>query len=345
MLVTKRLLALLLAALLLPATASAQKILRYSDQEPLGGMRTRFIKEVFFAAIERESNGRLKIEDRWDSAVSTGYDALRVVGDGRVTDMAMVVPEYSAKELPLHQIFKSFPAGPTGDRQVAFFRRVFAEIPSFPAELQKNNVVEIFLATGYPVAFFSNRPMESLKDLQGQKWRSASFWHQDFLRNAGASPVSMPWGDGVFKAMRDRTMDGLMVNVDSGYDLKVHEVAPNVLLSRDLWLGHLYILAMNRNTWDGLAKEDKAAIQRAAQTAYQALGPVMDNSFDTMVGELKNAGVKIRLLEQKELDAWNTATRYQDVQTAWVKEQDGEGVKDAGPILGKVSTIMDEVVK
>ena len=121
-------------------------------------------------------------------------------------------------------------------------------------------MVEIFLGTGYPVDFFSNQPLDSLNDLKGHTWRSASFWHQDFLRNAGATPVSMPWGDGVFKAMRDRTLDGLMVNVDSGYMLKVHEVVPHVLLSKEMWLGHLYVLTMNRNTWDGLAKEDKEAI-------------------------------------------------------------------------------------
>lgn len=342
---TRKLLALLLAALLLPSASFAQKILKYSDHEPLGGMRTRFIKDVFFAAIEKESNGRLKIEDRWDSVVSTGYDALRVVGDGKVADMAIVVPEYSAKELPLHQLLKSFPAGPSGDKQVAFFRRAYAEIPAFAAELQKNNVVEIFLGTGYPVAFFSSQPLDSLNDLKGHTWRSASFWHQDFLRNAGATPVSMPWGEGVFKAMRDRTLDGLMVNVDSGYMLKVHEVAPHVLLSKELWLGHLYVLTINRNTWVGLAQEDKEAIQRAAQTAYKSLGSVMDKSFDDMVGDLKKAGVRLRLLERKELDAWNTATKYQNVQAAWVNDQESKGVKDAALVLKKVDAILGTVTK
>ena len=339
MLTQKKLLALLLAALLIPAAAFAQKVLRYSDHEPLGGMRTQFIKDVFFAAIERESKGRLKIDDRWDSVVSTGYDALRTVGEGKVADMAIVVPEYSAKELPLHQIFKSYPTGPTGDRQVAFFRRAYAEIAEFPAELRKNNVVEVFLGTGYPVAFFSTQPMDSLGDLKGHSWRSASFWHQDFLRNAGATPVSMPWGEGVFKAMQARTLDGLMVNVDSGYLLKVHQVAPHVLLSKDLWLGHLYVLAMNRTTWDGLAKEDKEAIQRAAETAYKALGPVMDTSFDAMLADLRKAGVKTRVLERKEVDAWNIATRYQDVQAAWAKDQESKGVKDGALVLKKVDAI------
>lgn len=259
--------------------------------------------------------------------------------------MAIVLPEYTAKALPLLQIFKSFPVGPAGDKQVAFFRRVYAEIPDFSAELKKSNVTEILLSTAYPVAFFSTGPLKTLEDIKGNKWRSASFWHLNFLRNAGATPVTMHWGEEVYKALEARTLDGLMVNVDSGYNLKVHEHAPHVLLSRDLWLGHVYLLVMNRDTWDGLAKEDKDSIQRAAETAYKALRPLMDSSFDAQLKDLKKAGATIRLLEQKEVDAFKTAARYQEVQEAWVKEQESKGVKDAGPVLEKVSAILNDSVK
>ena len=342
---TRKMLVLFTAALLICGTAAAQTILRYSDHEPLGGMRTRFIKDVFFAAIQKESNGRLKVDDHWDSKLATGYDALRVVGEGRVADMGIVVPEYTANDLPLHQIFKSFPKGPTGDKQLAFFRRAYAEMPALPAELHKKNVVEILFATGYPVAFFSTTPINNLSELKGFKWRSASFWHQDFLRNSGATPISMPWGDGVFKAMQARTLDGLMVNVDSGYMLKVHETAPNVLLSKDLWLGHLYLLVVNKATWDKLAKEDKDAIQRAATSAYKTMGSVMDSSFDAMVNDMKKEGVKVRPLEQKELDSWTAATRYPDVQAAWVREQEGKGVNEARMVMEKVRAVLGDFLK
>ncbi len=345
MLTTNRFLSLLFAVLLLPALASAQTVLRYSDHEPLEGMRPRFLKDVLFAAIEKESNGRLKIEDHWDSTVSTGYDALHKTGEGKVTDLAIVVPEYTAKELPLHQLFKSFPTGPSGERQVAFFRRAYAEIPAFAAELEKNNVVPVFLATGYPVAFFCTGTLDSLRDLQGHTWRSASFWHQDFLRHAGANPVSIPWGDPVFQAMRDKTLDGLMVNVDSAYTLKIPAVAPHVLLSRDLWLGHLYILAMNRHTWDGLAPEDQAAIGRAAETAYRQLGRVMDESFEAMVNDLKKTGAQVRLLSPEEVAAWKATTRYREVQAAWVKDQQSKGVPDAAPVLQKVTDLLSTATK
>lgn len=336
---------LTVASMSINAQAPSVKILKYSDHEPLGGMRTRFIKEVFFPAIEKESNGRLKIEDHWGSELATGYDALRVTGKEGKADMSIVVPEYVANNLPLHQIFKSFPKGPTGDKQVEFFQQVYKKIPAFAEELEKENVVNVFFATGFPVAFLSTKPLNNLQDIKGEKWRSASFWHKDFLQNAGAIPVTMPWGKGVYDALKEGTLDGLMVNIDSGHDINAHEVAPNVVASKELWLGHVYLLVMNKNTWDNLAKEDQQAIQRAAKTAYKSLGTVMDNGFDTMVKDMKNDGVNIRILESKEVDKWQTAVKYKEVQATWAKEQEKKNIKDVTSILQKVTKLINHAIK
>jgi len=126
----RKLMALLLTISLLPAAASATQVLIYSDHEPLGGMRTRFINDVFFPAIEKESQGRLKVDAHWGGELNNSYEALGKVSQGDV-DMATVVPEYTADQLPLDQIFKSFPVGPTGAHQVDFFRRAYADIPAF----------------------------------------------------------------------------------------------------------------------------------------------------------------------------------------------------------------------
>lgn len=332
-------------ALQAPGALAAARVLKYSDHEPFGGMRTRFIQEVFFSAIEKESKGRLKVEATWDGKLATGYDALKVVGAGSTVDMATVVPEYAPAQLPLHQLFKSYPVGPTGDTQVTFFRRVYDKVPAFPAELAANNVTNVLFGTGYPVAFYSSKSLASLDDIIGDKWRYASFWHKDFLNNAGATPVSMPWGEGIYTALKQGDLTGLMVNVDSGFMLKVHEVAPNVLVSKDLWLGHVYLLVMNKSTWDGLDKEDRDAIGRAARTAYKTLGSVMDQSFVTQVNDLKRAGATIRELSQHEVKAWEVKSDYRAVQSAWVQDQDAKGLKQVAPALNAIDAIMRHVMK
>ncbi len=332
--------ALSLAAPAAVAQKSAPKTLIYCDHEPLGGMRTRFLKDVFFPAIERESNGRLKIEDHWNGEVAQAYDARGAVGTSPGVDMATVVPEYSAVELPLHQIFKSFPMGPTGDAQVQTLRRIYREVPEFTDELAKNNIVNIYIGTGYPVAFLGTAPMANLDGIAGQKWRSASFWHQDFIRNAQATPVNMHWGPEVYEALRTGAMNGLMVNVDSAYMLKLHEVAPHVLASKDLWLGHVYLLGMKKSVWDGLAAEDRQAIQRAAEVSYRTLGNVMDTSFDTQIDDLRKAGATVRVLGHAEALAWQTATKYREVQAAWAKAQQEKGVANAQAVIDKMAAIL-----
>ena len=333
----------LLSQAVAQAAPSSVRILKFSDHEPFGGMRTRFLKEVVFPAIERESNGRLKIEDHWDGEIAEAYDALGAVTTG-ATDLGTVVPEYTPKELPLHQIFKSFITGPVGGRQIDFFNRVYAEVPAFPAELDRNNIVQIYFGTGFPVAFFRNAPMADLGELKGGKWRSASFWHLDFLKNAGATPVTMHWGPEIPEALKAGTLDGLMVNVDSGYMLKVQDSAPHVLVSRELWLGHVYILAMNKDVWTSLAQEDRDAILRAAEKSYQSLGAVMDESYEAQLADLRKAGATVRVLSAEEVAQFETVTRYQEVQAAWAEDQKTKGVPDAAEAIGKVTMIMDDIM-
>ncbi|EBX9236441.1 TRAP-type mannitol/chloroaromatic compound transport system, periplasmic component [Salmonella enterica] len=337
--------AFLFISLFLPVVSPAAQTLTYRDHEPLGDMRTRFINDVLFPAIEKESQGRLKIVAHWGGEISNGYEALRKTGKEGAVDMAIVVPEYAADALPLHQVFKSFPVGPSGEQQIAFFRRAYADIPAFSSELQKANVVAIFLATGYPMSFFSAKPLPTVNDVKGGTWRSASFWQRGFLKNLGAKPVTMPWGEETRKALQAGTIDGMILNVDSGYSLKAQQFAPNVLISKNLWLGHLYLLVMNKKTWDNLSHDDQAAIQRAADTAYRALGPVMDSSFDAQIADLRNDGATVRLLTPEEVIQWATETHYQQAQSDWVTTQEAKGIKDAGTVMNQVNVLMDETMK
>ena len=120
-------------------------------------MRTRFINDVFFK----------NIEPHWGGSIAKAHDELQAIADHK-TDLIVAVPEYSLQQLPLHQLFKGFMTGPSGDAQVQTLRRIYADIPELTAEYQKNGVIPLLIATGYPVAFFSVKPLQSLDDIKGQ---------------------------------------------------------------------------------------------------------------------------------------------------------------------------------
>ncbi|MFT3902552.1 MAG: TRAP transporter substrate-binding protein DctP [Niabella sp.] len=317
-------------------SSNAQKILKYSDHESPNEMRTLFLQKVLFPNIEKESEGRIKIEAYWNGELSSSYDALKKVSKGDTVDITTVVPEYTGSELPTHQLFKSFLVGPTGQKQVSFFRKMFKVVPEFTQELHQHNVEPIFLSTGFGVGFFSREPIHSLPEIKNKRWRTASFWHRDYLINYGSIPVTIPWGSQVYKAFEEKTLDGLMVNVDGGYQLKVYEQTPYILASKKLWLGHLYIVAINKQTWESLEQRDKDAIKRAAEKSYRKLGGTMDKSFDEQMEKLKAAGAKYRILTDKELNDFEKAVQYPKVQSNWIKEQESNGVKNIAEILEKM---------
>lgn len=326
--------------------AQAETVLRYTDHEPYGNMRTQAIKAIFFTAIEQESQGRLRIDAHWNGELSTSYDALHTVQQGIKADIGVVVPEYTPQQLPLFQIFKSFPLGPNnGEKQVQFFHHVFKTLPEFNAELKKNNLVNLQFFIGYPAAFFNTAPDVPLNALQGTTWRTASFWHQAYLENAGAKVVKMPWNEQITQALTDGSLNGLLVNLDSGDDIHAQQAAKYIQLSPQLWLGHVYLLAMNKTRWDALSAEDKAAIQRAAARTEQQLGPLLDKSLRAMADKMAKDGATVTWLSRVKLQEWQQVSRFKQVQNQWIAEQEKSGVSNAGEILTRVSAQLDEAMR
>lgn len=130
-----------------------------------------------------------------------------------------------------------------------------------------------------------------------------------------------------------------MVNLDSGYDLKIYKQAPYLLASKDFWLGHLYLVTINKNIWNGLSEDDRSAIRRAAVDSYKKLGKTMDASFEQQLDILKKEGTTVRILDKSEVTAFKKATRFTEVQDKWAAEQIAKGLENAPEVLQKVRTL------
>lgn len=318
--------------------AQAPIVLKYSDHQPLNGMRMHFLNDVFFPAVERESEGRIKIERHWDGELAIAYEALPSLSAGK-TDISVIVPEYKSDKMPLHQIFKGFPVGPSGVQQVEFFREVYDKIPEFTQELDNNNIRPIFLSTGFPAGFFGTKSLPDLQQINNQKWRSASFWHLDFLKSAGAEPVKMHWGPEIFDALENGLLDGILVNIDSAYNLELHKTAKHSLVSQKLWLGHLYIVAINNDVWAKLAQRDKQAFKRAAEYSYDLLGDVMDKEYSHMLSTIAKEGNTVRELSDAQVKEWEKVSDFKNHQLSWASSL-ANNSKTTIDVINRVSLLL-----
>ena len=326
-----------------PMLAGAQT-LTFTDHEPLGNMRTQ-VTEQFFRLVEQESKGRIRIDDHWNGEISSSYDAYETVRSGMKADMATVVPEYDSQRMPLHQLFKSFLAGPSGEAQVALIRKAYKTIPALTEELHRSGIHPVLVATGYPVGFYSREPISGLGELKGQTWRTASFWHISYLENTGAANKRIPWGEQVSDSLRTGAIDGIMVNIDSGWDIGAHRTAPHLLVSQELWLGHIYLVAMNLDRWNALPAKDKRAIERAANKTYKTMGKTMDSSYEQLLQQLRSEGCTVRRLTHQEVSDFVTDVRQNEVQQQWVGQKESEGISQVRRVFEKLRSLVSNSVQ
>ena len=105
-------------------------------------------------------------------------------------------------------------------------------------------------------------------------------------------------------------------------------------------MGHVYVLAMNKQTWENLPKKDQRAIQRAVKKSYKVLGKLMDQSFDEEVHKLRNQNPNVRILNQAELLDFQQKTDYKNLQQKWVSEQVKGGFTEMPSVLEKMTKII-----
>lgn len=153
----------------------------------------------------------------------------------------------------------------------------------------------------------------------------------------------MPWNAQITDALRNGTLSGLLVNLDSGDDIHAWQAAKEVRVSPRLWLGHVYLLVMNKTRWKSLSEEDKAAIRRAAVRTEKTLGVTLDTSLKQMTQNMSHQGAHVRTLTPQELNTWQHASRYQAVQADWVAQQEAKGVQNADATLKAVSALLKQV--
>ena len=325
-------------------TASAADItLKYTDHDPGGGMRTTLIKETWLPAIAEQSGGKIAVQDFWGGALMGSKEALKGIGDG-VADMGFVFPGHYPAQLVAHSVFNLFPRGPQNFADmIKLYRAVYEEVPEFKAELEKANVMTVMITAGLPGAFVGTKPLKSIDDIVGDKWRAGGKWKLKFLENAGALPVAVPWGD-VYVALQTGTIDGCFTNYDGLHLMKFDEVGQNLLISKELWYATPFIHLMNIDKFNSLPKDAQDAILKASEIAEQEFSAVYDAAFDQVKSAQLAAGYAVTEMSKDDLMKWENAEKLTALQAEWVTESEKAGLETAAQVIEKVAAIQKRIM-
>jgi len=102
---------------------------------------------------------------------------------------------------------------------------VFDSIPEFNQELNDNNIRPIFLSTGFPAGFFGTKSCLIYSKSNSKNGVLQVSGTLIFLKSAGAEPVKNALGTRSLWRPSDGRLDGILVNIDSAYNLDLHKTA------------------------------------------------------------------------------------------------------------------------
>ncbi|MBA7564181.1 Solute-binding protein [subsurface metagenome] len=319
-------------------------VIKYSDSDPPGGMRTVFVKDVWFPEIIKQTNGRVKIQDFWGSALLGPPEALKGVKDG-VTDIAMIFADFYPKQLAIYQTFKLFPRSPAKWENIAWiYHKAFEEIPEFQAELEAWNQKLLFVTVGLPSAFAATYPIKSIDDLKRKKWRASSIWHLKDLERLDVIPVSVPWVD-VYMALSTGTIDGVLTNYDGLHMMKFYEAAPNLLLAPGLWWATPFLHTINLDKWNSLPPDVQEGILKASKIAEEKFSETFKEAFNNTVAEEKKAGCTITFMSEEDVKIFADEDFFKGLRNIWIKDAKEQGIKDAAYYINRLKLIIEEGIK
>ena len=252
--------ALLGSAAMATAAAACETTLRSSDTHPEGYPTVVAVQEMG-KLLEERTDGRLCIEVFSSAQLGEEKDTIEQTQFG-VIDMNRVslgpfnniVEETQVVSLPY--IFRSVEHmhnvmdGPIGDEILAAF--------------EAHDLVGLAFYDGGSRSFYnSEKPIQSMDDLQGMKFRvMQSDIFVDMVSALGANATPMPYGE-VYSSIQTGVIDGAENNWPS-YDSSGHfEVAKYYTMDEHLIVPE--VLVMSKSSFDALSPEDQEIVRQSAK--------------------------------------------------------------------------------
>ncbi|HAS88842.1 MAG TPA: ABC transporter substrate-binding protein [Desulfovibrio sp.] len=140
--------------------------------------------------------------------------------------------------------------------------------PYYDKACRRWNQKMLYAAPWPPSGLFTKEPLKTVTNFEGLKTRTYDKNGAELLRAAGASPISLPWGE-LYSALQTGLVDSVLTSAVSGKDGKFWENLR--YFTKINYAFPLNMMVINQDYWDALnPKQQEAVLKAAAEVeAYQ----------------------------------------------------------------------------
>lgn len=308
-------LAVALSALTLTFAAQAQTKWDMATAYPASNYHTENIQQ-FANDIEKATGGKLKITVHANASLFKAPEIKRAVQGGQ-TQMGEIFLSSFENENPLFGIDGiPFLATSYGQAQKLYKVSRKAQDDLFA----KHGMKILFSVPWPPSGIYSKKPLDSIADMRGVKWRAYSPATSRIAELAGAQPVTVQAAE-LSQALATGVVDSFLTSGATGYDAKVYEQVKNFYDTRATLPKNAVIV--NKRAFNALDKATQDAVLKAASDAETRGWTVSSVKNDWYLTALKEKGMAVSKPSNKmEADL----KQIGDVMLAdWLKKTGAEG--------------------
>jgi TRAP-type C4-dicarboxylate transport system substrate-binding protein len=305
------------AAAALAASASAQTKWDLPTAYPAQNFHTENVAQ-FAADVEKATGGKLKIQLHAAASLFKAPEIKRAVqgNQAQIGEILLVNFEnenalYGADGVP-------FLATSYADAMKLWK----AQKPFVDKMLAAQGMAVMFSVPWPPQGIYSKKPLATVADMKGLKWRAYSPATAKIAELVGAQPVTIQAAE-LSQAMATGVIDSYMSSGATGFDTKTYEHIKNWYDTQG-WLPKNAVI-VNKRAWDALDKPTQEAVAKAAGEAETRGWKLSHEKNGWYLEQLKEKGMAIH---KPSADLAAGLKKIGDQMIAdWIKKAGADGQK------------------
>ena len=307
--------------------ASAQITLTLSSWVPPSHLLTR-AQSDWCNEVSKAVNGRIKC-NLLPKPVTPAPGTFDAVRDG-LADLSFSVHGYTPGRYVMGKMAELPFLGDSAVATSVAYQRIYEKHLAQFNEHKGMKVITVF-THGPGVIFNTKKPVTSLADLQGLKFRVGGGMVNDVGKALGVNMTLKPANES-YEMLSSGVVDGTWFPDESVVSFKLDKLIKH----RTAVPGGLYntsfALVMNEATWNKIPKADQEVIQKmSGEWAARFIGKYWDDTDAQSREVQKAAGVQSITADAKFVAEFKARTNA--LEEAWIKEAEAKGLKNAKAVL------------
>ncbi|MCX7891422.1 MAG: TRAP transporter substrate-binding protein [Burkholderiales bacterium] len=277
--------ALVAAVALAAGAAQAQTKWDLPTAYPATNFHTENIQQ-FANDVDKATGGKLKITVHPGASLFKAPEIKRAVQGGQAQAGEILLVNFSNED-PVYGV-DGIPFLATSYAEA---RKLYgAQKKQLEDRLAKQGMMLLFSVPWPPQGIYSKKPLASVADMKGLKWRAYSPQTSRIGELVGAQPATIQAAE-VPQAFATGVIDSQVTSGATGYDTKAWEYVKNYY-DTQAWLPKNAVI-VNKKAFDALDKATQDALLKAAAEAEARGWKVSEEKNAWYLGELAKNGMNV----------------------------------------------------